>query len=61
MMACISANVGIKALRSSEFEESVRLKLLDMMNKSSYRGQLEAQIGELKNLEREKSESSEQS
>ena len=49
-MACISANVGIKALRSSEFEESVRLKLLDMMNKSSYRGQLEAQIGELKNL-----------
>ena len=60
-MACISANVGIKALRSSEFDESVRLKLLDMMNKSSYRGQLEAQIGELKNLEQEKSESSEQS
>ena len=36
MMACKSANAGIKAIKSYGFEESLREKLLYLMVKSSY-------------------------
>ena len=51
-MACKSANAGIKAIKSYEFDGSVRQKLRELMVKSSYRDQLLGQIDTLKNLER---------
>lgn len=49
MMACKSANAGVKAIKSYKFEESVREKLLNLMVKSSNMD-LQGQIHELKSL-----------
>ena len=49
MMACHSANVGLKAIKSYQFEENVRQKLLYLMVKSSYM-ELQGQILTLKSL-----------
>ena len=49
MMACNSANAGIKAIKSHGFEDKVREKLLLMMEKSCYT-ELQGQINILKNL-----------
>ena len=49
MMARISANAGVKAIKSYEFEESVREKLLFMMVKTSFT-ELQGPINTLKSL-----------
>ena len=49
MMACKSANAGIKAIKSYGFEESLREKLLYLMVKSSYM-ELQGPILTLKSL-----------
>ena len=53
-MACKSANAGIKAIKSYEFDDSasVRQKLRELMVKNSYREQLMGQIETLKDLDR---------
>ena len=49
MMASVSANVAVKAIKSYQFEESVREKLLKLMERSSHT-ELQGEINTLKSL-----------
>ena len=49
MMDSVSANVGVKAIKSYQFEESVRENLLFLMVRSSFK-ELQGHINFLKSL-----------